>query len=127
MTDNSCCFCSLIKLKGVFIDLLASLLPHSQVHLVLLRLKACFFKPVSLFFCASQIRWQHTHTQKKNAASKCYLQFFSKAREHVGDALVDGSRLLKQQETFRSCSKVQQVVQQRLLPHHPIRKTHSVS
>lgn len=42
MTDNRCCFCSLIKLKGVFIDLLGSLLSHSQVHLVLLRLKECF-------------------------------------------------------------------------------------
>lgn len=50
---------------------------------------------------------------------KCYLQFLSKAREHVGDTLVDGSCLLKEQEAFRSRGKVQQTVQQCLLPDKP--------
>lgn len=45
----------------------------------------------------------------------------------MGDTLVDSSCLLKQQETPRGRSKVKQVVQQRLLPQHPIIKTHSVS
>lgn len=48
-----------------------------------------------------------------------YLQFFSKAREHVGDTLIDGSCLLEQQQAFRSRSKVQQAVQQCLLPDEP--------
>lgn len=48
-----------------------------------------------------------------------YLQFFSKAREHVGDTLIDGSCLLEQQQAFRSHSKVQQAVQQCLLPDEP--------
>lgn len=50
-----------------------------------------------------------------------YLQFFREAREHVGDALGDGSGLLEQQHAFRSCGKVQQAVQQRLLPGEPVR------
>lgn len=45
----------------------------------------------------------------------------------MGDTLVDGSRLLEQQETFGGRSKVQQVVQQRLLPHRPVITTHSWS
>lgn len=44
----------------------------------------------------------------------------------MGDALVDGSRPLEQQETFGGRSKVQQVVQQRLLPHRPIMTRHTV-
>lgn len=48
-----------------------------------------------------------------------YLQFFGKAREHIGDTLIDGSCLLEQQQAFRSHSKVQQAVQQRLLPMEP--------
>lgn len=70
---------------------------------------------------------QESGRKKKNAASKYYLQFFSKAREHVGDTLIDGSCPLKQQEAFRGRGKVQQVVQQRLLPHHAIITTHSAS
>lgn len=57
MTDNRCCFCLLIKLKGMFMDRLGSLLPqyHSQVHL------ACQFTSQSLFFCVTQI---HTHKRR---------------------------------------------------------------
>lgn len=38
----------------------------------------------------------------------------------MGDTLIDGSGLLQQQETFGGRSKVQQVVQQRLLPLRPV-------
>lgn len=41
----------------------------------------------------------------------CYLQFFGEAREHVGDTLIDGAGLLKQEHTFGGGGKVQQTVQ----------------
>lgn len=40
-----------------------------------------------------------------------YLQFFSGAGEHIGNALVHGPCLLEQQKAFRSGGKVQQGVQ----------------
>ncbi|TNN68556.1 hypothetical protein EYF80_021202 [Liparis tanakae] len=46
--------------------------------------------------------------------------FFCEAREHVGDTFVEGSGLLEQQQAFGSHSKVQQAVQQRLLPDEPV-------
>lgn len=48
-----------------------------------------------------------------------HLQLLGEAGEHVGHTLVDGSGLLQQQQAFRSGSKVQEAVEQRLLPDEP--------
>lgn len=134
----------------IFPDTLGRLLPQHRVRLTLLvtlclksLTKACQrgnVVSISVWplvnLGGKDIFSQYKLTQKsRNTAGKwqkkeeryAYLQFFSKAREHVGDTLIDGSCPLKQQEAFRGRSKVQQVVQQRLLPHHAIITTHSAS